>query len=165
MLANEFKVSQLQTERFSIKRRLDWFFAALRKTTTRLLDAEETSPKIHALEKQLADLLVEGQDLENGVVGKWKTRGQLYVLGIGTVPGDWLKDSTPILSNLRDCLYRYYTDEERRQWGLEIGDRLLRRFRLSRVGMWRSFLSGTGYQLSTLNMLWTISLFVNRKTS
>lgn len=72
-----------QTTRFPTKRWLDQFFAVLRNITTRILDAEETSLKIDVLEKELGDLLVEGQDLENGVVGKWKNRDQLYVLGIG----------------------------------------------------------------------------------
>lgn len=137
-LANQFRGSQRQEDCFPTKTQLDRFFGELRKTVTRLLATEETSPKVDALEKQLAGLLVEGQNLKQGVVGKWKTRGQFYVLGIGTVPGDWLMESTPILSNLRECLYRYYTDEERCQWGLEIDDRLLGRFRLSRVGIAKS---------------------------
>ena len=138
ILANQFRESQGQVACYPTKPQLDQFFTELRKTATRLLETKETFSKFDALEKRLAGLLVEGQDLKEGVVGKWKTRGQLYVLGIGTVPGNWLMDSTPILSNLRECLYRYYSDEERRQWGLEIDDRLLGRFRLSRVGIAKS---------------------------
>ena len=93
MLANQFSGSLRPTKRFPKKRQLDRLFAEARKTGTRLLETEETSPKVDALEKRLAGLLVEGQDLRTGF--------------IQTLAMAWLIVPT-VLWNLRECLYRSY---------------------------------------------------------
>ena len=67
--------------------------------------------KVGALKKRLAGLLVEGQDLKTGFVQ--------------TLAMTWLrptKTNLTILWNLRECVYRYYTDEELRRCGMEINE-------------------------------------------
>ena len=103
MLANQFSGSLHPTKRFPKKRQLDRLFAEARKTGTRLLETEETSPKVETLEKRLAGLLVEGQNLKTGYVGTL-TMAWLGLTGANLT----------VLWNLRECLYRYYSDEELR---------------------------------------------------
>ena len=118
-LANQFKSSQFAREHFAKKKQVNQFIDALRKTSVKLESVLADGKTSSKLEKQLADLLVEDQDLRSGLV-------MPFVAG-------WGIEST-VFWELRKCLYTYYSDKARRICGLEITetDPLLLRKRLKR---------------------------------